>query len=365
VLENLLYKKILIISRGGIGNVLMFVPTLKNISRAYPNSLIYIVVDSKGSYNLLLNELLIEEVILYNKENWSFIELLKLSSKLWKNNFDLAIVMHPGGMRSALGAFLSGAKIRIGFDIILLRGLGFFLYTHTLKLDDRLHDVEQNIKILDFLGIEYNNENINMAVTIPKNIKKSVNDFLSCHSIKSQENIIGFHPGSNPSQKWKRWPASHFTKLIDLIYSNWGIHVLIFGDQKETNIINNIISTLNKDVKIVPIIDKNITEVASLISICKAFIGNDSGLMHVAVATDVPTFCISGPTDVKKTGPYGSDSYIIHSDIDCLFCYNYNTVNFSCPLNIDYKCLKEFYPAEVFKEISPILSNILVNKVYN
>jgi len=355
-----LFKKILIIARGGLGNIIMFVPTLKHISMAYPNSHIFIVVNSIVSYNFLLNESLIEEVILYNQSNWSFIELLKLLSKFWEHDFDLAIVMHPGGMRSALLAFVSGAKTRIGFDISLVRGLGTYFYTHLLKPDDKLHDVEQNMKILDSLDIVHDNEEINMTVTIPEYLKKYMDEYLSSKGIRARENIIGFHPGSSQSQKWKRWPAQHFTELINQIHSNWETPFLIFGDQQETHLINEIISTLNKDVKIVPVIDKNITEVAALISMCCAFISNDSGLMHIAVATGIPTFCIAGPTDIKKTGPYGPNTYIVHSDLDCLFCYNFNTVNFSCPLNIDYKCLKEFYPVEVFRKISPALSNILV-----
>ena len=352
-------NKILIIARGGIGNILMSTPALRSLKREFSDSDVYVMVFSSGINELLSNNPDIKEIITFDREFKGFRGLFKIVIVLRRLRFDLAIVMHPGGLRSAFWAFISGSKTRIGFDIPLLRGFGSYCYTHLLKPVDKLHDVEQNMKILDLFGIDRDNEGIDMKVTIPEYLKKNMDEYLSFQGIKVRDNIIGFHPGSNPSQKWKRWPAQHFTELINLIYSNWETPVLIFGDQKEIHLINEIISTLNNNVTVVPVIDKNITEVASLISICKAFIGNDSGLMHIAIATDVPTFCIFGPTDVKKTGPYGPNAYIVHSDLDCLFCYNFNTINFKCPENINYKCLNKLYPEEVFKQINPILSHFV------
>ena len=183
-------------------------------------------------------------------------------------------------------------------------------------------------------------------------------------AINNKFKYVVICPGGN--WKPKLWPVKNFNKIIKIINKEFNnVKFIITGSMSEKKYFyENVIKDINKEM-IINLMGESLTLTSAYMKKCNLFIGNDSGLMHVAVATDVPTFCISGPTDVKKTGPYGSDSYIIHSDIDCLFCYNYNTVNFSCPLNIDYKCLKEFYPAEVFKEISPILSNILVNKVYN
>ena len=177
-------------------------------------------------FSNITNELLshkpdIKEIITFDREFKGFRRLFKIVIVLRQLHFDVAIAMHPGGMRSALWAFLSGAKTRIGFDIPLLRGLGRLCYTHLLKPDNKLHDVEQNIKVLDLLGIEYDCEDISMTLTIPEHIKKCADEYLLNQGINKRDNIIGFHPGSSPSQKWKRWPAQNFTELINLIYSNW------------------------------------------------------------------------------------------------------------------------------------------------
>jgi len=352
-------KKILIIARGGIGNVLMFTPTLKLLRKEFQNSEIYMLVDSKGSNDILSINSNIKEVILYDQSAKRLVELSKFLVMLRRMHFDLAIVVHPGGLRSALWAFNSGARIRIGFNIPLLKGLGPFLYTHLLKPNDELHDVEQNLNILDSLGINHSDASIVLSISIPDDLKKSANEYLSRQGFKDKSKIIGFHPGSGVSQKWKRWPAQYFSELINMISSEWETSVLIFGDHKEEDLINNILSVVNESVKVVKITDKTLMETVALIGLCNAFIGNDSGLMHIAASNKFLTFCIAGPTDVRKTGPYGPNTYIVHSDLDCLFCYNFNTLNFKCPRNINYKCLNELYPEEVFRNISPTLSHVL------
>jgi len=352
-------KNVLIIARDGIGNDLMFIPTFRLLKKHFSNSNIYIFVGSKGAHGLLSNCLNIKHVLFYDKPTWGLVGLLKCVVMLRRKHFDLAIVMHPGGLRSALWSFISGARLRIGFDIPLLRGLGTLLYTHPLKPNDNLHDVDQNMKILDLFGIDYNNLDRNMTIAVPESFKRSANKYLVRRGIKKRGKIIGFHPGSNGSQKWKRWPAQYFGELISMISSEWEASVLVFGDYNEKDLINEILSIVDKSVKAISVTDRTLEECIALISLCKAFIGNDSGLMHFAVANKVPTFCIAGPTDVRKTGPYGPHSYIIHSNLDCSFCYNFNTLHFKCSHDLPYRCLNELYPEEVFEQIRSGLSQVL------
>ncbi|MFQ5686768.1 MAG: glycosyltransferase family 9 protein [Candidatus Scalindua sp.] len=348
-------RKILIVARGGIGNVLMFTPTLRALKKSFPGSVISMMMSSDESRELLLNNSDVNEIITSDKETKSLFGLFKSIIELRRIHFDITIVMHPGGLRSALWAFFSGARIRIGYDMPLLRGLGVFLYTHLMKTNGELHDVEQNLNILKLLGIDNNHTPSVMTIFVSEDLKKYAREYLTSQGFKDRDKIIGFHPGSGISQKWKRWPAPYYSELINMIDSEWKVSVLIFGDHNEDGMISDILSGINGSVKALKITDKTLMESAALIDLCQAFIGNDSGLMHIAAANNVPTFCIAGPTDIKKTAPYGPDSHIVYSNLECLFCYNFNTVNFKCPQNIPYKCLNELYPKEVYKQIQPIL----------
>lgn len=350
-------QNILIVARGGIGNVLMFTPTLRALKKRFPNSEIYVMVFSKETYELLLNSSDIKKVIVYEGRIHGLLSLFRFTTMLRKKHFDLAIVMHPGGLRSAILAFISGAKIRIGYDMRLLRGLGPFLYTNLLQPDSSLHDLEQNLNILELFGVNPKIAPKIMTIDIPDKIKQSALEYLACHGYKDGDKIIGFHPGS--SQEWKRWPGQYFSELINMIASEWNTSMIIFGSHHESTLINEIISKVKSTVRVKDITNMILMECAALIGLCHAFIGNDSGLTHIAAARGIPTFCIAGPTKIKKTRPYGPNSHIIHLNLECLFCYDYNTINFKCSKKLAFKCLKDLYPEEVFRQIQSILSQVL------
>jgi len=332
-----LFKKILIIARGGLGNVLMFTPALRLLKKRFCSAEIYILVLSGGLQEILSENQDIKEVIIYDQKVKGPISLFKYILTIRRQHFDLAIVIYPVGLKSSFLAFVSGASIRIGFKIPLLKNIGSLLFTHLIIPKNELHYVEQNLRILEVLGINYQKDSSNISLYIPDNIKITAKDHIVSCGVENGDKIIGIHPGSIADQKWKRWPIRYYSELINMIRSEWDPFVFIFGDPSEEHLINNIFAAVKNSNKVIKVTDKILMETAALIGLCNAFIGNDSGLMHIAVATDVPTFCIAGPTDVKKTGPYGPNTYIVHSDLDCLFCYNFNTVNFSCPLNIDYQ----------------------------
>jgi len=97
------------------------------------------------------------------------------------------------------------------------------------------------------------------------------------------QDTICLHAGCKAGWNWKRWPyfdvlAAYFASVVvvgtaeDEIPVSWPSHV------------QNYVGTLS------------LVDTAALIRSCVAFVGNDSGLAHVAAALDVETFPIFGIT---------------------------------------------------------------------
>ena len=57
----------------------------------------------------------------------------------------------------------------------------------------------------------------------------------------------------------------------------------------------------------------NLIEVAAHLKKCKIFIGNDSGLMHIASAMDIPTLGLFGPSLDSRYSPKGNNAYYIRT----------------------------------------------------
>jgi len=142
----------------------------------------------------------------------------------------------------------------------------------------------------------------------------SKGDFLEKKNI---EHIIGIHPGSGSRKKC--WPMICFKGLIKKMALNGKIgFILFFGPAEEewrkaylVDLINeNIIFVLNKPLK----------EVVKYLRFCHIYIGNDSGITHLASSLGIPTIAIFGPTDPEIWRPLGSNVRIVSADIDCAPC---------------------------------------------
>jgi heptosyltransferase-2 len=70
----------------------------------------------------------------------------------------------------------------------------------------------------------------------------------------------------------------------------------------------------------------------AVLSRCRLFVGNDSGLMHVAAALAVPLVAIFGPTEPGRTAPLASRFRLLHHGADCAPCRSRE-----CPT--DHRCM--------------------------
>ena len=75
----------------------------------------------------------------------------------------------------------------------------------------------------------------------------------------------------------------------------------------------------------------------------KFVISNDSGPMHIAAALGIPVYAIFGPTDPRRTGPYGKGHTIIRAAEPCAPCFKK-----TCE---DVKCLEGLSVDKVFEII--------------
>ena len=68
------------------------------------------------------------------------------------------------------------------------------------------------------------------------------------------------------------------------------------------------------------------------------FIGNDSGLMHLAVANKLRVISLFGPTDDKIYAPYGSDNIVIRTSESLDYFKSINideTKSYMSSINLD------------------------------
>ncbi len=137
--------------------------------------------------------------------------------------------------------------------------------------------------------------------------------------------------------------------------------MIFLGSSGDTPIVEDIARRLGESV--VSLAGKcSLCESAALMAQCEFVIANDGGLLHLAVAQDVPTVSFFGPTDDKVYGPYPrTDRHLVLShQLECRPCY----VNFRIPpCPYDKKCLETLSAEEALEKIMSWRDRVLGSPV--
>jgi lipopolysaccharide export system permease protein len=122
-----------------------------------------------------------------------------------------------------------------------------------------------------------------------------------------------------PAANWpcKQWPIDRFAALaLKLTTAKGplpGAAVLVIADHHERPQLEPLLRVLPPEQK-VEVLGRDLPTVAACLKECRLFIGNDSGLMHLAAAVGTPTLGLFGPGYEEIYGPFGSQSAIVRTD---------------------------------------------------
>ncbi len=226
-----------------------------------------------------------------------------------------------------------------------------FLSNIKINLDESLHDVYQNLNLLQPFNIPIpENPKVTFS-TSPQN-KKFADGFLSDLNIKDKK-ILGIHPGCNEGQTYKRWPLENYLQVARMAQEK-GIAPLFFFGPDDKSIRDDFLAQ-PRDIHHVEEADLN--NVASIIEKCEMFLTSDSGLGHIAVAMDTKSFAITGPAHPTRTAPFGELGVSIHLGLSCSPClmYPFKSTNSSISCEYSgkekYKCLADIKPELVVSTI--------------
>lgn len=350
--------KILLICLSGMGNAIMFTPTLENIYTEYPNSEITLITRWPATKQLFEKDPRINKILLLNNNLLKGIfNNIKVLFNIYKEKYDLAITTFPSNRAEYnIISFLSGAKKRVthSYNVGKIRSLSF-LQNYKIKIDESKHDVEQNFSLLRLLDIKPKKTKLKIYLT--EEDKEFADNFLKHNKIKNINLLIGIHPSFNPEEKYKQDTKSReelFINLIKELNKFPKTKIILFGGPKEKEKINQMAELINPN----PILatDNTLRQSAALISKCNLLINIDSGLGHIAAALSTPTITIYGPALPTRTRPYHEKGRVITKNLECQPCYSYPFR--SCKQKVackELRCFEEITVDDIIKEVKKIL----------
>jgi len=266
----------------------MFTPLITAISKLYKTKVDLLVIPTwEGSSSILKNDEFVYEI--FGDKNPKFTYKYDLMIETW------------WGVNN----------VKISFDckkVITAKQPNYF----------NQHEIEYNMDLARELGWE--GETPKQWVNhnkLPK-LKLKVNSRIGIHS--------GCFGGV-----WKKKKYPHFYELIsELAKDNL---ILNFGSEKE-KIVNN--DGLLGDLFVEYAGNLDLQGTIDLMTSCDYFISNDSGLMHIADALNIPLIALFGPTLITKNRPINENSNVLVNTMTCQPCQYTEDFN-RCQ---DNKCLQ-------------------------
>ncbi len=186
-------------------------------------------------------------------------------------------------------------------------------------------------------------------------IPKPIADFSAKEANRIRDGrplLFGIHTG--PSWAVREWRAERWELLVRMIRSRYRCTVVQFGSDVDTT--RGLVGTPRVNGAYDCVGRYDLAQTVGMLETLDAFIGIDSGLLHIAGAVGTPTIGLFGPISPALRLPPETLSIGITSNVACLGCHHRNPIMHwrdGCPNNI--ACMTEITPEAVFKGIESLM----------
>jgi ADP-heptose:LPS heptosyltransferase len=294
-----------------LGDLLATVSFFRALKEKFPQVKITLIA-SPDNYTAMIKNKYIDKCFIFNKKKlFSFMYFFKLYKTL-KSGYDLTIVPVTVSISftSNFLARLSKSKSRIGIkELNGMKNKYDFFFDRNVVMDWRKHPDENVsefcLEMLRPYGIT--TTNFKSEITFDEDDISAAVNFAEEIGLKKSELLIGLHIGAGKPPN--RWALDNFAQLIENLDLNYSARFYFTGTDSDIDEINYLLNKLNVPFGL--FLNKQITEVAALVSISSLFITNDTGIMHVAGATVTPQISIFGPTNPHNWAPLGRNKFFI------------------------------------------------------
>ena len=334
-----LVERVLLVRLRSIGDSVLSTPTVSILKTEFPRIQIDIVLEDWVA-PLFRSHPQIDDVLISPRSSLGRLALVR---DLRKRKYDVAFNLHGGTTAGFLTAF-SGAKFRVGLKTYQYPFLYNVLGRSPDAILDRpdLHSVEQQAAMLFDAAVPMTNIPPT-SLFVDQESREEVDATLERLGVSDSPFAL-IHPlAAYPS---KRWSTKKFTAVIDQL-AREGIAsvVLVTPDERELGV-----KTIDK-TEAVLVDDLSLMTIPALAERARIFIGNDSGIAHIAAAMQIPVVTVFGSSNPIHWKPWtDAPNKIVENSFDCQPCPGDRCRVFGNP-----RCIEELPLNKVLEAVSGVL----------
>ena len=335
-------RKVLLVRLRSIGDTVLSTPSLFALRRFLPEAEIDILVEDWVAPVLDDHPHLDNVVVL---ERGGFTSRARVARQIRSTGYDVVYNLH-GGTTATFLTRATGARHRVGFKSYQYAQLHNHQAPSPLLLwaQQKTHSVEQQLALLGWTGVPVTDRpRTNVAVSA--DAARTVAERLEEAGLAERQ-IALIHPAA--AFATKQWAAANFARVAESLAQRGFAPVAIVAPNER-----EILESLTNEAS-VPIVsfDLSLPEVAALAARSQIFVGNDSGIAHIAAAVGAPSVVIFGSSNVAHWRPWNkAAAEVVVEQMPCQPCHGYFCEKFPQP-----ECILRVPVERVVTAIDRVLS---------
>lgn len=251
----------------------------------------------------------------------------RVARQLHRAQYDVVYNLH-GGTTATFLTRATGATHRVGFRNYQYARLHNHVAPAALEIWQRptLHSVEQQLALIGWTGVPVTDRPATQ-LTVTGKAAASVASKLSSKGIGEREPFALIHPAA--ALATKQWATENFARVAEEVAAR-GFRPVAIVSPNEKQLLDSL--TKQSSAKIIGLDELSLPEVTALAARARLFIGNDSGIAHIAAAAGAPCVVIFGSSNVAHWRPWTTrGSEVVQEEMPCQPCHGYFCAQFEQP----------------------------------
>lgn len=297
-----------------IGDVVFTTPAIHALRDRFPSAHLTYLVEPAAAPVVVNNPHINEVIVVPRRRAMSGLrEELALIRRLRSARFELAIDLH-GGPRASVLTWLSGAPVRIGYEVVGRSWMYTIRIARPRALRPR-HSVVNQWDLLAPVGIDAPDREA-YPVEMPNDpaIAAVVADRLARAGVRDDDRLIVLHVSAgNP---FRRWPAGSFAAVgAELVRLDARHRIIVTSGPSESTAASRVIEEAQSGLppadrdRVLACGEFSLAELRALSDRAALYIGGDSGPLHIASTSHVPIVGLYGPTLPARSAPWRASEW--------------------------------------------------------
>ena len=232
---------------------------------------------------------------------------IRFVRQLRDGQFDMAVSLVRSPLMS-LAVLMSDIPIRIGLDSNG-RGFGYNLRV-PIQPDVVEHEGDIYLKVIQAIA----NRPIHHYANLPvlDSDKATIQAKLSSANITQPYIVVHPGGGNNPGMHMdsKRYPLPQLAEILNQLAEQLSVSLILIGGPNDQELVDIVRDHLTVE-SVAWVGELSFSEIGALAHTALCYIGNDTGLTHVAAASGAKTIMMMGPTDPKRYAPFTEDHLVL------------------------------------------------------